>query len=145
MANSFLILNKGRGGVEAKTELNSNMRFVVERMKRDISSASALNTPSSTAATSSLLDITVAGSSIKYTLSANKVTRQVDAQAVEYITSDNVKFDTLYFARMENTNAVLNKKMESVEINLGGSYNSTSPDYQYRQSEKTTVDLNQDF
>jgi len=145
VADSFLILNKGRGGVEAKSELNSNTRFVIERIKRDVAAASALNSPASSVATSTLLDLTVASSSIKYTVSANKVTRQVDAQTPENISSDNINFDSLYFARVENTNPILNKKRISVEINISAYYNSLSPDYQFRQSEKTSIDLNQDF
>jgi len=145
VADSFLILNKGRGGVEAKSELNSNFRFATEKIKRDVAAATNLTTPNTTAASSTLLDLTVASSSIKYTLNNNRVTRQVDAQPFEYITSDTVKISSLYFNRLENINTVLNKKRLSVEINIAGSYNSTSPDWQYSQSDKTSVDLNQDF
>lgn len=145
VADSFLILNKGRGGVEAKSELNSNFRFTIERMKRDISSASALNSPATTVATSTVLSLTVGTSTVQYTLTSNRVSRQVDATPIEYISADTVKINSLYFSRIENTNTVLNKKRISVEINISGAYNSTSPDYQYFQSDKTSVDLNQDF
>jgi hypothetical protein len=87
----------------------------------------------------------VASSTILYTLSNNRVSRQIDAQPAEYITSDTVKINSLYFNRLENTNTVLNKKRISVELNISGVYNSTSPDWQYSQNEKTSVDLNQDF
>lgn len=145
VADSFLILNKGRGGVEAKSELNSNFRFATEKIKRDVAAATNLTTPDTTAASSTLLDLTVAGSSIKYTLNNNRITRQVDALPFEYLTSDTVKITSLFFSRFENINTVLNKKRISVEINMAGSYNSTSPDWQYSQSDKTSVDLNQDF
>jgi type II secretory pathway pseudopilin PulG len=145
VADSFLILNKGRGGVEAKSELNSNLRFVMERIKRDVASASALTMPDTTAATSSLLNITLGANAIKYAINNNRVTRQVDEQALEYISSDKIKITSLYFGRVENNNAVLNKKRINVEINITGAYNSTSPDWQYSQSEKTSVDIQQDF
>ena len=145
VADSFLILNKGRGGVEAKSELNSNFRFAVEKMKRDIAAADNLVSPDTTAASSTLLNLTIASSSIKYTLNNNRVTRQIDAQAFEYITSDTVKINSLYFNRLENTNSVLGKKRISVELNISGAYNSTSPDWQYSQNEKTSIDLNKDF
>jgi type II secretory pathway pseudopilin PulG len=145
VADSFLILNKGRGGVEAKSELNSNFRFTVERMKRDITAASALNSPATTAATSTTLSLTIGTSTVNYALSANRVSRQVDSNPLEYITADTVKINSLFFTRLENINTVLNKKRISVEINISGAYNSASPDYQYFQSDKTSVDLNQDF
>lgn len=145
VADSFLILNKGRGGVEAKSELNSNFRFAVEKIKRDIATADNLISPADTIASSTVLDLTIGSSSIKYTLSNNRIARQIDDQAIEYITSDTVKITNLYFTRLENTNSVLNKKRISVEFNIFGVYNSTSPDWQYSQSEKTSIDLNKDF
>jgi type II secretory pathway pseudopilin PulG len=145
VADSFLILNKGRGGVEAKSELSSNSRFATEKIKRDIASASGLVTPDTTAASTTLLNLTISGASIKYTVNNNRVTRQVDSNPFEYITTDSVRVNELSFTRLENINTVLNKKRISVEINIAGVYNSTSPDWQYSQSEKTSVDLNQDF
>lgn len=145
VADSFLILNKGRGGVEAKSELNSNFRFATEKIKRDVAMASNLVTPDTTAASTTLLNLTISGASVKYTLNNNQVTRQVDSLPFEYITANTVKITNLYFNRLENINTVLNKKRISVEINIAGSYNSTSPDWQYSQDSKTSVDLNQDF
>jgi len=145
VANSFIILNKGRGGVEAKSELNSNLRFVVEKMKRDISTASAIASPATTLATSSLLELTVGTDIIKYSINASRISRQINTNPIEYISSTNVKINSLYFSKLENINSVLSKKKVSVEINLAASYNSNSPDYQYQQSLQTSVDLNQDF
>ena len=145
VADSFLTLNKGRSGVEAKSELNSNFRFAVEKMKRDVAMADDLVSPNTTAASTTLLNLTIASSSVKYTLNNNRVTRQVDALPFEYITSDTVKINSLYFNRLENINPVLNKKRISVELNISGIYNSTSPDWQYAHDEKTSIDLNKDF
>jgi len=145
VADSFLALNKGRSGVQAKSELDSNFRFAVEKMKRDVASADTLVVPGTTAASTTSLSLTIASSSVVYTLSNNRVTRQIDAQPFEYITSDTVKINSLYFNRLENINPVLNKKRISVEINIFGAYNSTSPDWQYSQNDKTSVDLNKDF
>lgn len=147
VANSFVILNKGRGGVEAKSELNSNLRFVVEKMKRDISTASAITSPVTTAATSSLLELTVGADTIKYTVTANRISRQVNTTTLEYISSTNININPgdLYFSKLENINSILDKKRVSVGINLAASYNSNSPDYKYQQSLQTSIDLNQDF
>lgn len=145
VADSFIILNKGRGGVEAKSELNSNLRFVIEMMKRDIAGASGLTTPAVTSATSSFLELTVNGSAIKYSIDNNKIARQVNVETPEYISSDKINIKNLYFGRSENINTVLNKKRISVEVNISAAYNSTSPDWQYSQSEKVSVDIQKDF
>jgi type II secretory pathway pseudopilin PulG len=145
VADSFIILNKGKGGVEAKSELNSNIRFVLEKIKRDVASASSLTTPNTTAATSSSLSLVVGTSTVQYLVMSGRVTRQVDAQPTESISSDKVKITNLTFGRTENTNAVLGKKLISVEINISGAYNSTSPDWQYSQDEHTSADLKSAF
>jgi type II secretory pathway component PulJ len=145
VSESFVILSKGRGGVEAKSELNSNLRFVLERIRRDVAGASSLVTPDTTAATSSLLELVISSSTVKYSLDNNRVARQVGVQALEYISSDKINVKSLSFGRLENTNTVLNKKRISVEINILGAYNSTSPDWQYSQSEKASVDIQKDF
>lgn len=145
IANIFLLLNKGGSNVEAKSELNSNFHFTVEKIKRDISSATAINTPTTANATSSVLDLTVGGQSIKYTVTGTQVSRQIDVQTPEYITTNLVKINSLVFTRLENINTILNKKRISLEIDISGSYNSTSPDLNYSQGQKTTVSLNKDF
>jgi type II secretory pathway component PulJ len=145
IANIFILLNKGGSNVEAKSELNSNFHFTVEKMKRDIYSATAVNTPATASATSTTLDLTVDGQSVKYTVTGTQISRQIATQTPDYITTDLIKINSLIFTKLENTNTVLNKKRVSIEINISGSYNSTSPDLNYSQQQKTTVSLNKDF
>lgn len=145
LANTFLLLNKGGSNVEAKSELNSNFHFVIEKIKRDISVATALTTPSTAGATSTILDLTVGGQSIKYTVTNNRITRQIGSQTADYLSTDLIKISNLVFTRTENTNPIFNKKRIGVEINITGAYNSTSPDLNYSQSQNTTLNLNQDF
>lgn len=145
LSNTFLLLNKGGSNVQAKSELNSNFNFVNAKIKRDIYMASLLNTPASVGASSTILDLTVNGQSIKYTLNSNRVTRQINSQAAEYLSSDLVKINSLTFTRSENSNSILGKKIVGVEINISGAYNSSSPDLNYTQSQKTSFNLNQDF
>ncbi len=145
IAETFIILNKGKGGVQAKSELNSNLRFVTERIKRDVSASSVLVSPVNTAATSSILELTIEGDIVKYFLNNGQVVRQVGVLTPENISSDKVRITTLYFSRMENTNPVLDKTKVGVEINISGAYNSTSPDWQYSSSEKASADLKTDL
>jgi prepilin-type N-terminal cleavage/methylation domain-containing protein len=162
VANSFLILNRGRAGVEAKSELNSNLRFVTEKIKRDIASSSSLITPDSAtisagASTTALKllmvdNLSLASSTVEYLVSNNRVKRQIKSQpsntiiSDEYISSDKIKIQAgdLYFFGLENTNSILNIKRISVEINLRGTYNSSSSDWQYTQSDQTSADINKD-
>jgi hypothetical protein len=139
------VLNKGGSNVEAKSELNSNFHFTVEKIKRDVSLATTINTPATASATSTILDLTVGGQSIKYTVTGTQVSRQIATQTPEYITTDLIKISSLIFTRLENVNTILNKKRIVVEINISGSYNSTSPDLNYTQSQKTSISLNKDF
>jgi type II secretory pathway component PulJ len=145
IANIFILLNKGGSNVEAKSELNSNFHFTVEKIKRDVSLATTINTPATASATSTILDLTVGGQSIKYTVTGTQVSRQIATQTPEYITTDLIKISSLIFTRLENVNTILNKKRIVVEINISGSYNSTSPDLNYTQSQKTSISLNKDF
>jgi type II secretory pathway component PulJ len=145
VANTFVILTTGGANVEAKSELNSNFRFTIEKIKRDVSAATAIASPATAGANSTLLDITVGGQSIKYAVTNNRISRQVAAQAVEYISSDAINITNLNFLRLENSNAVLNKKIVSVEISITGEFASANPVLRYSQSQKTTVDLNSDL
>lgn len=145
VADTFLTLNKGRGNIEAKSEVNSNFNFAIEKIKRDLTVSGALNFPAVAGASAPTLDLTIAGDNVKYAVLDYRLTRQVNAQLPEPLTSDKVKITDLNFLRLENVNAVLNKKRVSVEISIAGAYNSASPDWQYAQDQKTTVDLSPDF
>lgn len=145
LSNTFLLLNKGGSNVQAKSELNSNFNFINLKIKRDILMASNLNTPLVASTSSTTLDITVGGQSIKYTLNANRVTRQINSQAVEYISSDSINISNLQFTRLENSNSILGTKKIGVEVNISGAYNSSSTDLNYTQSQKTSFNLNNDF
>jgi prepilin-type N-terminal cleavage/methylation domain-containing protein len=145
VADTFIMLSKGQGNIEAKSELNSNLNFALEKIKRDVSAASALNEPFTAGGSSSVLDVTVGADSVKYALDNGRLTRQVGLQAPDYITSDKVKVSSLNFSRRENINSSLAKRRISLEIDIMSVYNSASPDWQYSQELKTTVNLNQDF
>ncbi len=145
LSNTFLLLNQGGVNVQAKSELNSNFNFINTKIKNDILAASSLNTPATVNSSSGILDLTVNGQSIKYALSSGRVTRQINTQTAEYISSDLIVIDQLNFLRLENYNALLNKSRVSVEVSLSGIYNSSSSDLKYGFTQKTSIFLNQDF
>lgn len=145
LSNTFLLLNKGGSNVQAKSELNSNFNFITSKIKNDILTATNIVVPATSGASSSLLELTVNGQSIKYTLNSNRITRQINSQAAEYLSSDLIKINNLNFIRLENTNSILGTKRVGVEIDLSGAYNSTSVELNYSQSQKASYNLNKDF
>ncbi len=137
----FLAINKGRGQVNARTEVNQNIRFALNAIERDLSAASSVTAPGTAGATSSVLTLISGGNTVTYaTTSLSRLQRTVNSLP-EIITSERVKIDSLSFVRLENTNAALGKTFVSVEAGMGASYNSESPDWQYSAGKKTTVGI----
>lgn len=145
VANTFIMLTKGQGNIQAKSELNSNLNFALEKIKRDVTSADNLTMPFTAGGSATSLKLTIGGNTVSYGVTDGRLTRQVDSGTPEYITSDKVNISYIMFFRRENSNSTLTKKVIDVEINLTGAYNSSSPDWQYSQSVKTSVSLNKDF
>ncbi len=138
---TFISFSQGRGRTISRSEVDSVLRFATEKISQDIKSASFITTPASAAATSSVLAMTVSGSSVTYDLIDNKLRRQAGVAQPEIISSDSVAVSNLVFTRIENINTVLAKKSVSIEIDVTASYNSTSPEWQYSANKKTTVSL----
>ena len=137
----FLAINKGRGQVSARTEVNQNIRFALSAIERDLSAASSVTAPGTAGATSSVLTLTSGGNTITYaTTTLNRLQRTVNSLS-DVITSERVKIDSLSFVRLENINAALGKTFLSVEASMGVSYDSESPDWQYAAGKKTTVGI----
>ncbi|MBI5147852.1 MAG: four helix bundle protein [Parcubacteria group bacterium] len=137
----FLAINKGRGQVDARTEVNQNIRFALSAIERDLSAASSVTVPATTGATSSVLTLISGGNTVTYaTTTLNRLQRTVNSLS-EVIVSERVKIDSLSFVRLENTSNALGKTFVSVETGLGVSYDSESPDQQYSAARKTTMSL----
>jgi len=45
ISDAFIMLAKGRGQAEARSEVNSAVRFAAERIKQDVKNAGAISTP----------------------------------------------------------------------------------------------------
>lgn len=142
----FFSINRSRGKVESQSEVNSNLRFALERIGQDIKSASQISTPATAGGTTNNLVIDNSGSTIEYCVSSNQLRRQENGTCNDSsptVTSDKVSVDTLSFSRIENSNANLSKTVTSLEVNLTIRYNSSSPDWQYDASKKTTISQKQ--
>jgi|GEM_PF-1395211 prepilin-type N-terminal cleavage/methylation domain-containing protein len=145
VSDSFLTLNKGRDNIEIKSELNSNLSFVLEKVKYDISVAEGLNFPAVAGESAAALDLSIGGENIYYSLDQGRLVRQAGVGSPEFISPENLNISNLSFTRLENINPFLGSKKVSLEINISGAYNSGDPGRQYEQSRKAMVNLNADF
>ncbi|KKQ22027.1 MAG: hypothetical protein US36_C0010G0006 [Candidatus Wolfebacteria bacterium GW2011_GWC1_37_10] len=142
----FISLNRGRGQAETYSEVNSNMLFIIEKISQDLraaSSSAAIIAPSSTSTATNTLTVVAGTSTVSYTTSTSgQLIRTVDGNSYP-ITSDMVNIDSLTFKRFENVNPIFGASAAfvSIEINIGMSYKSESPDYQYSQNKKTTISI----
>lgn len=145
--NLFMSLSNGRAQSEARTMVDSSLRFALEKIGQDIRSASSVTTPNIAGANSSSLILIASSSTITYSVASGKLRRQVDSNPPEDITSDNVEVDMvdspLTFTRLENVNTVFDppKTNISIEIAMKIKYRSSGPQYQYAESKKTTISL----
>jgi type II secretory pathway component PulJ len=144
IGGTFISITRGRDQVQARNEVNSNLRSAVEKIGQDIRSASSVTTPASAGATSSTLTLSVSGTSITYCVINSQLRRQSGGNctsASEAITSNLVLIGTPMFTRLENTNTILAKTVVSMAISLSANYNSSSSDWQFSATKHTTISL----
>ncbi len=140
----FLNFAKGKARAETRTEVDSNIQFVLNKIHRSVLAASEVITPAAAGDTSESLVLTISGTTVTYCVVNNQVYRSSGAacdENADLITSDTVTIDNLTFTRLENTNPVLAKTVVNIRTSLTSSYNSTSPDYQYTSTKQITSSL----
>lgn len=137
IASTVLILNRSRGATEARAEVNTNLRFAIEKIAFDVQSATAITTPASTSTpTASTLTMTIGGSPITYDVVGGVLKRNGDP-----ITASTTLFATPTFTRRENKNYLLNRSAVTIKMNLSASYNDSRPDWQYSATKETAVSM----
>lgn len=135
---SFLALTQGRTRSESRTEVNSNLRFAMDKITQDITNATLVTTP--TSGTSATLTV-AAGNSIAYSVALGVLQRSVDGGAGQAITGSTVSVDTPIFTRADNYNPVLNATTTSIQIQLTVRSRSASPEGTYAATLKSTASL----
>lgn len=141
----FITMTKGKGASEARTEVTSGLRFVMEKIAQDLRSATssvAITTPASTTTPpTETLVVQIGGDTITYSTTTDyRLKRYVNSNH-EVVSTDMIKINTLTFKRLEAINSILGKTYTNVEINASASHRSDSPDAQYSESVKTTVGI----
>lgn len=144
VTSAFFSINQGRARVEAATEVNSNLRFAIEKMSQEIKSASAVSVPATAGATSTSLQLTVGGATLTYCIPDSHIRRQNGGPCTassDAITGDSVIANSLVFTRLENSNSTLGKTFVTIGVALGLQYNSNTPEWQYSATKQTTVPI----
>lgn len=139
VSDAFISLSKGRGQAEARSEVNSAIRFATERIKQDIKSASAvsvpiLGTPANT------LNLTVGGLPIVYDMLGG-VLRRTENGVTASTTGNFVSVETPIFTRLENYNSVLKATTTTIQTEMTFRYNSTGGDWIYADTMRTTATM----
>ena len=142
----FLGFTGARGGITARTEVNSNLRFALEKINQDISASSAVTTPSALGGTGTAnIVMTTPEGQISYCIYSNKLMRQKDGTCGSNsiaVTSDKVNVTALNFIRFENTtnSSAFTTQITAVSIqtSITIEYASTNPDLIYSTS-RTTI------
>lgn len=144
VAGIFISINRGGGQVEARSEVNSNIRFAVERIAGDLRSAtstSVISFPASISTPTNVLTFTAGSDSISYaTTTDGRLQRSLNSNP-ETVTSEFVIIDFLKFTLVENENIALGRTFRSIVVEISMSYKSDSPDWQYSESKRTTISL----
>lgn len=136
LATAFITLTRGRSQNEARTEVQANARFAMDKISQDIANASSITSPTTTV--SNTLQLVVNGATVQYAVSNGQLQRTVGGNP-DAVTSTRVTVDAPVFTRADNYNAVLNATTTSVQTQLTVHYNTTSPDWTYAVTMRGTT------
>ncbi len=139
ISNTFISLSKGRGQAQTRSEVNSAIRFATERIRQDLKGASAVITPT-LGVPGATLQITVGGMPITYDVLSGQLRRN-DNGTIATTTGANVVVGAPVFTRIENYNAALLSTTTSVQVDMTFNYNSSSSDWKYSTTLRTSVSL----
>jgi prepilin-type N-terminal cleavage/methylation domain-containing protein len=149
LTTTITSINKGIGQISASGEVDSNVRFVLNKVGQDVNYASVVTNPSDAGSASSTLTITSnSGASVSYCLVNGVIYRKAGGSCTsgsEPITSTTVNVTSLQFTNIQNTSSILGvvfKTVVSIQMVITVRYNSSSPDWQYSQTNQTTFQLN---
>lgn len=150
LSSIFIVINKGAATNGARSVVDSNLRFALNKIEHDIRSASDILVPSSAGDSSASLVLIIDGITTTYRSLGGKLQHQINTSTIDSITDDNVKVNTtdqpLTFTRLENVNPVFpSSTYPSILVRMNLRYDSTNPDWQYNETKKIAVTSRQPF
>ena len=140
ISDAFIMLAKGRGQAEARSEVNSAVRFAAERIKQDVKNAGAISTPV-LGTPANTLSLTVSGVPVVYDMLGGAL-RRTENGVVATTTGSLVSVDTPTFTRLENYNPNIGASgatTTAVQVVMTFQYNSSSTDWRYTDTLRTTI------
>lgn len=139
LANSYIALLRGRGQAETRSDVNANLRLVVDRIASDVKNANAIVLPSSAGSSGGTLQLTRNGVTVTYDTAAGRVRRATSTG--EFLSGPTVSVNTLSFTRIENYHSVLRATTTGVFVVVGLRATSTSGDWSYGNTIETALML----
>lgn len=144
VSQSFIMLTRGRGQAEARSEVNAAVRFATERIKQDLKNATAVSFPLLGAPSVTLRATTTPNTMIRYDVSSGVLQRTEGtgtATTTLSVTGDTILVSAPLFTRLENYNTTLQATTTAILIEMAFRYNSLSSDWSYENTLRTTVTL----
>lgn len=146
----FVSINQGNAISVARTEVDSAIRFALDQIHQDIKMSTGVTTPRygkiitcDATHTSACLVIVAGSNTITYKIISNQLTREVDVAGsspgtANPITPTTVKITSLSAEYFGNYNVPALALVPTFQILITGSYNSSSPSYQYSETKQAT-------
>jgi type II secretory pathway pseudopilin PulG len=127
----FLSIAAGQTKADARAEINSNIRFITDKINQDISAASSVGMPAAAGQATATLSLTVGASTISYCVVNNQLRRSSSGicdGAAELLSGQALTVKNISFLRLENTNSYLTKTTVSIQTSLTLSYIGANQD-----------------
>jgi|GEM_PF-2780936 len=137
---AFISITTSSRNVELRAGVNSSMRFAMDKMVKDVQSASTLNVPATMNATSSTLSLVISGNTILYDVSSGGLRRSVNATPA-IITPSTVRVNAIEFRRIENYNTVRLATTTSVHMTMTLGTNTQVGSFGYTETVTTTATM----
>ncbi|MFA5997425.1 MAG: hypothetical protein WC791_02940 [Candidatus Paceibacterota bacterium] len=143
ISNVFISLSKGRGQSEARSEVDSAVRYVTDLIKQDVKNASAVSVPV-LGTSSSTLSLTVGGVPVMYNVVGGALRRSENG-VIATTTGSLVYVNPPVFTRLENNNntisGIINATTTAIQVSMTMGYNASSTDWTYSETLRTTATL----
>lgn len=140
ITNSMFSLSRGRGIVQAKSEVNATSRQITEILRQDIKAAASVSTPTPGNSSSTLILVGATGST-RYSMSNGVLNKFSPDGSTTTLNSSSTYVGVPAFTVLSNYNSRLQATTTAVQIVIPVSYNSSSTDWAYSNTLRTTATI----
>lgn len=139
----FISINQGRLKSETRAEINSSLRFALEKIKQDVREATDITSPNGGVDGASLV-ITVDSNTITYDVSGGQLRRDI-AGTPAFITPSDINITAISFKRFHSINPQTSKVLASVRTQITAGYSGTAPDLQFTEEMRAIAPMGEVF